>query len=309
MDQTNTSVSESSSCINILNSYYGNYENSSNKADIDKGLFILKCAELIINDPQKEDEVVGFIINHGNKVNHNDIDDAKKLLKVKGIENNINLGWDKLKKIRRCMGHSYNTIDLDVGEKRFGDLRDDVNLESYIISLKFNKAGIYNISDDSIKKYVALGLKDAYLNKHVLEEIKNSGNYDSTIKKIIYGGLRNTKKKNNDKKYGGEVIIKICNIVTGLYKEKRDTVINMFNGVVKKTSKEKVKVFLKNMKKFYLGVDCAVVEDIIFTLNKVLVLDYLASKGDYPYGTEYPSDQQDLDTVIDELLKEMEAKT
>lgn len=242
--------------------------------DIAKNLANMK------NDKSKYDESLRNVILSG-AITKYELDDAKQLIKINGIEKYYDLGWKQLSRVRLCQQKS-EKLDFIIGESKWGDLHDYVNLECFLISRIFANSSIrYN--PEILKKYVSSGLVFEYLinNQTAIDELKNSKNTSKTLFRIFHNALvddvknkmKKSKKIHNDQ-------------------AKLSQFFNLLEKIIKDDNRLNY-------------IDEALVFDIAF--NSCKLLDKMRDfyDGEYKYGKKYETDEIEINNLIDQFIEEV----
>ena len=174
--------------LNIIDEVAKEFYLKNELHDIDKARSIIKISKIICNTKVAKRDF-SFVKNYGEVITNNDVDYGIRACKIKDIDDFVYLGWNRIRKIVENT-IKYETISLKEVTKEYGDLKNDVNLNTYLIhtKLKINKI---NINKKYITVEVENGLLLRHLNRTAIQHLKKSGNKTETFKYVQWNCLSN----------------------------------------------------------------------------------------------------------------------
>ena len=150
---------------------------------IEKARQMIELGKIIKQIPVKLRNFT-FLGKYEEVISSNDVDYAIAASKIIDIEKYLGLGWKRIRKI--CENtKQHSKIDLTVVTKEFGDLKEDDNLNTYLIHYQL-KSNEIKCDKNVIKTLVRSGLALKHITKKSIERLKNSNNQTITLKYMMF---------------------------------------------------------------------------------------------------------------------------
>ncbi len=153
-----------------------------------------KCKKLIaigriMSSIEVKDRKFDFVDEYNDIITNNDVDYAIAASKITDIDDYIHLGWNRIRRIAECTSnHKY--LSIKSIEEEFGDLKDNENLETFLIYSILKKSKVKGreklnvITIKHIRDRVKMGLRTTHVTKYAIAKIIKSGNVINTFKHI-----------------------------------------------------------------------------------------------------------------------------